>query len=227
MPLAAIFTAPVINDFLKSILSPVKTRWLTASAYSISVMYWILALSILIFVFPGQTAIPWIMLISGIGCCCLLVIRMRSHPHGIIFTLAMSAIMVNLVLNLHFYPRLMKYQTGKQIANEWNKKGINNERLYYFQYHSPALDFHLGFAPPVVNESKVNRIASMGRQFWLVTDANGIADLDSSFIADRLVFESYPTQALSLTFLNNKTRRQVLQKTYLVKIIKPGQGVSR
>jgi 4-amino-4-deoxy-L-arabinose transferase-like glycosyltransferase len=225
IPLAAAFTAPVIRDSLHLFTDSTRVRWYKFSVYFFSGLYLILALSVLIFVFPRHSLTSWILLIAGLLIIFIFIYHRRFIGIRTILPLAFSAIIVNLILNLHFYPNLLMYQPGIQIAKEWNTRADGSANLYCYHYHSPALDFHLGFAPPILNERKVNRMAEEGREFWLVTDENGLQSLDDSIIGTKIDFKAFPIQALSLKFLDNRTRQQVIHRNYLVKIIKSGRDV--
>jgi 4-amino-4-deoxy-L-arabinose transferase-like glycosyltransferase len=219
IPLAAAFTAPVVIGLIRGASKRVRT-WMTGTGFGISAFYWAGITAILIFTFPEGSLPAWILLASGLFLFAYLVFQPRTRKYRMVLPIGVTAIFVNLIINLHFYPNLLYYQTGKRIAEEW-KSMDNNEgaKLYYLQYHSPALDFHLRQAPPVINERKLARLSGMRQETWIVTDQSGRTKISDKIIEKELKFEKYPVQALTPAFLNKTTRSEKLSGDYLLKIV--------
>ena len=221
LPLTATFTAASILPLLKRTVAFPGKIWLRASGYFIAGFYWLAASSILILVFPQNTFVSWIVLLVGTGFVFFIIVSKKYPMVKLVALLALAGILTNLILNIHFYPRLLYYQPGKRIAHHW-KNEVDGKDLFYYQYHSPSLDFHLGQAPPVIHQRKLDRIAGSEGSVWIITDGQGRNSIPPFRVTEEIVFESYPVQALTLKFLNAKTREETLRRHYLMKLSSGG-----
>lgn len=131
-----------------------------------------------------------------------------------------SIFTANFILNIHVYPELVKYQAGEKIADYINEKEIPHEDIYQVYYHSSAFDFYLGDTPPEANPRKIKRLTELKEQFWVITNERGLKELRAvSVSSDPVkVFDNYRVQILTWKFLNPDTRRESLNKVYLLKL---------
>jgi 4-amino-4-deoxy-L-arabinose transferase-like glycosyltransferase len=223
IPLAAVFTASSLLHIIKNEGNSILKRSIAISNYVISAMLWAGAACILIFVFPDRSLLPWIILLSGLSAFVILGTSKRLSSFRLIIAPALTIITVNLILNIHFYPKLLHFQSGKHIAQEWKKTGNTfNSNLFCYRYHSPALDFHLDFPPAVINQRKLARLVEKRNDIWIITDYQGRKSLHESMIKEEIKFESYPVQALTLEFLNARRRPEMLKNDYLLRIVNSG-----
>jgi 4-amino-4-deoxy-L-arabinose transferase-like glycosyltransferase len=221
LPFAAVIAS---SAFIKLTGTPgvlVKKKIIIGLHHLISAVYLAGAIAVISFFFPQKNPIPWLILTVGVITFLYLLLSPKTVRYRLVFPIAVIAVIANLVLALYFYPGLMKYQPGKQMAADFLI--IHPEpagHLYGFRYHSPALDFHLGYAPPVINERKLERLLAKQGQVWIVTDNNGKNQLTNRLVATQKVFEHYPVQALTIKFLNHNTRDEVLGSTFLLKLVR-------
>lgn len=219
MPLAAVISADAVIQMIKNDHHRRLFNWISGIHYFISGIYWIAALMIVFFVFPEGNAAGVIILLASMAIFGYLVFSKSTRRYKIILPVAAIAICANLVLAVHFYPQLLHYQTGQRVAERVQEKRINVEHdLYLFQYHSPALDFHLNYPPPIINEQKLGRMALRKESMWIITDQQGRQNLDPNLISEAIAFDQYPIQLLTLNFLNPKKRADVLREVYLIKV---------
>ena len=127
-------------------------------------------------------------------------------------------LVLNLFLSFVFYPKLLTFQSDSQ-AGKWASKNINKEKIYTFNTFSHSFNFytHNPFTKKVTRE----KLTTIKNSFWVYIseeDFQEIKDLNLNIVAKKS-FEDYPITRLKLKFLLAKSRKEVLKKKYLIKII--------
>lgn len=124
-----------------------------------------------------------------------------------------SSLLFSIYMNCCFYPSLMKYQSGSQIAFFINKK--HPESSVKTTYNDWVLQFYsntnLVFEDNILNLKKGNLV---------VIDEANLNKLKQSDISYRIIktFEDFHVTKLNLVFLNSETRKQSVNKNYFIQI---------
>ena len=157
-----------------------------------------------------------------VGCCILLQLFIlyyfRKTKEQNIGQLVIFILVLNLFLSFVFYPKLLTFQSDSQ-AGKWASKNINKEKIYTFNTFSHSFNFytHNPFTKKVTRE----KLTTIKNSFWVYIsedDFQEIKDLKLNIVAKKS-FEDYPITRLKLKFLLAKSRKEVLKKKYLIKII--------
>lgn len=125
------------------------------------------------------------------------------------------------VLNFHFYPYLLPYQSTSAVAQFAQKNGIPPEKMAHYGRHGHALDFYSGhLLPDMTGPAVAQATADQWGELWLYTTAPGRADLDKAGVTYSVVkeFRHYQVALLSATFLNPATRDTRLEPIFLLKL---------
>ena len=125
---------------------------------------------------------------------------------------------VNIILNTHFYPNLLKYQWGNQLAKVIEeKKWDKNNMVLYKIPNSNALHFY----GQHIFENTTD-ILRLKEGSWVITDAINDSSLKASFPNSIIQYQSYRFHVtmLSLPFLNPETRSQELKKYEVLQLKK-------
>ena len=134
---------------------------------------------------PGAVA-AWLvaaMLFGG-----LFVICWRDpfpeHSDKLVQRGVLAALGTAFVLNFHFYPNLLQFQSTSTVPRFALAAGIPAERLAYFNRRGPAMDFYSArVLPEYFTPEAVGEAAAAQGPLWITTDDNGRARLDSAGIA--------------------------------------------
>ncbi len=185
--------------------------------YFIVIVGSILAIILITYVFP----LPNILLVlSYIILFILLIYALFKKQEIVSKTILISvlfAVFVNFSLNTQFYPNLLKYQAGSNMATIIDKEGININDVYILdKEYSWPLNFYTKRETPGIATSELENYKGK----WLFVYDRDIDKLKSQNIEWQ---KSYETQyfritRLSLKFLNPKTREETLKKAYLLQI---------
>ena len=197
-----------------------KSKWSKVALYSLSGLtvasIGALGALLLFWVFPVSTPVRLLFALSFVGALALLILRPASA--GWIRSMALVSLGFNLVMNLHFYPQLLRYQGGSELASIARSKGALPESTVCLGQFSYSFDVYME-----------DHIASVGKPFalksgqtFIYTNEKGLRKLHSSKrrIAEEIVHEGYPITNLSTGFLNPAKRSEALRKSYLV-ILEP------
>ncbi len=125
---------------------------------------------------------------------------------------------VNVFMNTHFYPNLLKYQWGNQLAGEIKNKGWNEDKMILYKIpNSNALHF---YGQHVFANTKDSLQLKVGD--WVITDAVNDSSLRIQFPASIQHYKSnwYHVTMLSLPFLNPSTRQNELTPFELIELKK-------
>lgn len=220
-PYASIFTAAGVSSLIKRAgRDPGTGQKITgAIQYFISAIL-VIASSLLAFwIFPVTEIWVFISIVVFVGFAFYFLI-IKGHTFRKWFWVTLFSIFTaNFILNIQVYPELMKYQAGKKIAGYINEKGIPSEDLYQVYYHSSAFDLYLGDTPPEANPRKIKRLTELKEEFWVITNERGLKDLEDISASPNPVkkFDNYRVQILTWKFLNPDTRKESVEKLYLLK----------
>jgi 4-amino-4-deoxy-L-arabinose transferase-like glycosyltransferase len=183
-------------------------------------VFLILALLIIIQIL-FRPAGPYILaLFAFVGTGILIVPVLRSRMKGkwkIVYASALVAILVNFYLNLLFYPDLLQYQSGTQVARYANQHfpehDIRSLGVLTFTTHF--------YADNEVRQRDVSTLQEDLRagEYLIFTSEPYLDSLRMSNIEFEVVkqFYHYHTTMVTGTFLNHKTRHEALRKNYLLR----------
>ena len=219
-PFVAILTA---NAF-QSILEENKTQTKKVFYYIhifINLILWIFVTYLSIKLFPVTKPLIWAVIIVLFLSSVYFTLQDKRINLNILLPTALTIIGVNFLLNTNFYPSLLKYQSGTVIAHYAIEKNIPEKQLYGYKYSSHSLDFHLSTIVPMLeNDEELLAKLKQENEIFLISkieEKKSLQKLPIQIEAEE-EFDSFRISLLSSRFLNPKTRPQVLQKVYLLRI---------
>ncbi len=176
------------------------------------------------FVFPTANPLKWGIALTLIGGALLFSwnYRYRKDADAAVSGGVLTFLGVAFVLNFHFYPNLLPYQSTAAVPRYARQHNIPVEKLAFFNRHGHALDFYAGqILAEMKTPEQIRSAASSQGDFWLYTDAPGLAKLDSAGVAytQTASFPHFQVALLKPAFLNPARRAETLQPVYLLKIL--------
>lgn len=130
-----------------------------------------------------------------------------------------TMIFVNFCLNTQFYPKLLQYQSGNEMAKIITTKNIDTNTIYRLKRrNSWSLDFYTKKITPTVSINDVKTNLKSGD--WLFFYSEDLEMVQQQNINWTKAYETnyFPVSELEIPFLNPNTRESVMQKSYLVKV---------
>jgi hypothetical protein len=176
--------------------------------------------------FPSKDIRLWILVAS---CLVLLVAVWRYFQYSelgrLIMPLMVSAIALNLVINIHFFPSVYQYQGIIQASYRYNDLAKGKEPLYSYL----TLQYEAYFYPQrvAVRVSEKQMLEDVLQQSgnWIITTAKGyelIKEQYPSSVDFCQAFKHKKISKMSWKFLNPSTRPEDLKTVYLIRTVAYG-----
>lgn len=214
IPLFSVLTASYMYGIYNA--KKVKTmKYLLGGQYVILGIVFIATVLICFLVFKVQNIKIYIAFALVLGVV-LYYLSKREDTYLRLITISVCAsLLLNTVLNLHFYRELLVYQGGSSMAKLVKDKNIPVDDIYKIgQNYTWSLDFYNQH--PV----KITSLEDIGSRndVWVYADEKELELLRSSGVDwdTQYAVDHFRITRLQTKFLNPNTRYKVLNKMYLV-----------
>jgi 4-amino-4-deoxy-L-arabinose transferase-like glycosyltransferase len=216
IPLFAVLTAALLERWATEgrINALSRVSWVQFGIYLLLV---IASLLLCLWVFPLGHPLGYVLLFLGIGLGFLLFFWRFSPLQRIVGISVWASILVNLVMNAHFYPSLLRYQGGSEMADLIERESLPVDQLYKISnQYTWALDFYFGKPVQEVSPEQLP-----GEAAWVYADEKERVQLqEAGHTWDReYAVDQFRISRLQARFLNPETRSQVLRKRYLLRVL--------
>ena len=216
IPLFAVLTASYIHN-LKQNKAIKHLRSLLGVQYFILAIVFIASALMCFYVFEFRSPFAYLAMLVASGVIIYYCLIREAYYFRIITISVCSALLLNAVLNLHFYPHLLRYQAGSSMAVKVAENDIPVDRIFKIsERYSWALDFYN--RKPV----QIITLKELGGQhdIWVYANDLELRELQNQgFDWDRQITEShFRITRLQLKFLDPVSRKKVLEKMHLVHI---------
>lgn len=142
---------------------------------------------------------------------------LKSH-HKTILVCLLIAIGTNLILNSYFYPELLNYQAGSEMAAKALANGVSKGNIYCYKAWQPwTLNFYTDMTIPATDNFEY---LVQQRNILIYTNEEFVEDF-KKVRPDLLVIHSmgeYPVSTPRMKFLNPATREETLKRKCLIKL---------
>ncbi len=218
LPWAAVLVARHLNR------EATNMRWQWAGLYFIITVGLLVAFLAPFFVFPTANMAIWGVLLAGTV---WLAIQVFKNPFPADSDLLVqrgvwASILIGFVLNFHFYPQLLPYQSAKAVTQFARDKGIPPSKMAYFHRGGNALDF---YNRDIVEDFEayeaIRSHAKTTGAFWLHADDAGKGELEMNDVRFEVAntFPHFQVALLKARFLDPAQRAATLDTFYLLKIL--------
>ncbi len=211
MPFAAIMAAKTLQDWEGE-----QGAW--RKAWRIYIVVFLLAALALIcwlclFGFPSSSS--WIYLLIALVPV-VFYKRLYTRPS---YFLASVSIAAFTMMNLHFYPQLMHYQTSEEAIEAYKPYNTEENKLFFYKTGTNhAIDFeHDTWLPRFIPWQE--KIYGYNKKPYLYTNKVGLKILKEDGFEVELLdsFDYFPITQLNAKFLNPSKRHTMTRKRYLVR----------
>jgi 4-amino-4-deoxy-L-arabinose transferase-like glycosyltransferase len=140
------------------------------------------------------------------------------QTRSLIMPLLLGFVTLALVLNIHAFPQIMKYQASAQAGKMMVEKQVPADGFYLYKTHEHTLDFYSHrIVPAIENQDELWKAAK--KHVWLYTNNEGLNDVERMGLVTAEVdsLPNYRVAKLSLPFLDPKQRNSRLDVRYLIK----------
>lgn len=216
IPLFAVLTASYLARFCKS--ERQKTiKFLLGTQYFILSLIFIVTVMLCYFVFKFESIYSTLILVLAFPLIVYYSLKREAHYLRIITLSVYSSLLLNVVLNAHFYPSLLKYQAGSTMAQTVKENKVPVDNIYKLStHHTWALDFYNQEPVKITSYDAIKNKSN----FWIYATDLQLRELQNmGFDWDRQFTEDqFRITRLQKKFLDPTTRKKVLNKMHLVHI---------
>jgi 4-amino-4-deoxy-L-arabinose transferase-like glycosyltransferase len=214
IPLFAVLSASFIWNLLESAKEK-SVKVFIGLQYFILSLVCIATLLICFFVFKMSGMFAYATVITVLVLIFYLSVRREAYSLRLIVISVYSSILLNAVLNLHFYPSLLTYQAGSTMADVVAENNIPVDKIYKVtSNHSWALDFYNQYPVQITEVSNLPELPSI----WVYVSDEDLKKIkDSGLDWDRqFTVDQFRITRLQPKFLNPSTRKSILNKMHLI-----------
>jgi 4-amino-4-deoxy-L-arabinose transferase-like glycosyltransferase len=215
LPLVAIITASSIEKIIIS--KPKTARIFEYIQFSACCALWVFTVFLFGYCFPGVHPLVWAIW----GCLTVLAIltfyKNNLVSARLIIPSALTIIGINIILNTHFYPYILTFQSGTRASEMIKEKKIPVNSVYMYKLEDPSLGFYSKHVFTNIDEKGVSESISAGKKIWVYTDQKNFEILTRNLKPLNInTIDSYHVTKLTARFINPETRKSSLSKKYLV-----------
>ncbi len=216
MPLFSVLTASYLYSLYR--YEKKKTiKFLLGMQYVVLSIVFIATVLICFFVFKFKSIFASMGLFASFLLIIYFCLKREAYYLRIITIAAYASLLLNVVLNAHFYPSLLKYQAGSEMAQVVAENDIPVDKIYKLSArHTWSLDF---YNKHPVHISSIAGIMDKKNIWVYATDIelrelnNMGFDWDQQFSEDH-----FRITRLQGKFLDPSTRNKVVEKMHLIHI---------
>lgn len=211
------FFAIIITHYLFSTNSITTAKRIAGVQIGVIVLLWLAGIIIQVFFHP--ISIFWWTLFFATGILVMTGILFRYSTERIMKicrTTALASILINIFLNLFFYPALMKYQAGSELAFYLNKNydkqpvaTLLGQTAFDLEFYLHGKVIRLGNEPVTGTSLQGSHLLFLSRE-----DAQKLVQRFAHIAS----FQNFSVSRLTWPFFNHVTRMNETKEYWLVKI---------
>ncbi|MBQ4916279.1 glycosyltransferase family 39 protein [Maribacter sp. MMG018] len=216
IPLFSVLTASFVYDLYASDKKKATKILLRAQCFVLGIVF-IASVLICFFVFKITQVYVYVLLMAFATITAYYTVKSEDKNKRLITISVCASLLLNAVLNLHFYPNLLQYQGGSNMAKLVKENNISVENIYKIGTdYTWSLDFY-NQAP--VKISTVEEVKNR-KNIWVYATENELEQLRTSGLDwdKEYIVNQFRITRLQGKFLNPNTRNRVINKRYLVHV---------
>jgi 4-amino-4-deoxy-L-arabinose transferase-like glycosyltransferase len=207
LPLAALFTAPYLRLAL-TYRSPMRVYYPMQIVFASLV---VIAAVVLNYYFFSPINV-FVQVVGPILIALLIFLLFKKFARKslkLIYITAAVSLVFNFLMNYNFFPNLLRYQGGNELAFQMNREGtpIRDENIYLLDVNAHSFDFYRGYNHEIIDVKNLReKLNDGGNDFFLLTVRQARELQDNFQIKPAVSHIDYNVTTLKLKFLNPKTR---------------------
>ncbi|NAY90394.1 glycosyltransferase family 39 protein [Muricauda sp. JGD-17] len=214
MPLYAILSASYLYSLYRYDKHKVANILLGIQYFILGIVF-IFSLLICFYVFKFEHFHGYLILVGVLAGIIYFCLKREAQYMRIITLSVCSSLLLNGVLNTHFYPRLLNYQAGSSMAEKVAEHKIPVDSIYKIsERHTWALDFYNQNPVNIVSTDKLMEM----QDIWLYATDKELDKLSSEGFHwhEQITVDQFRITRLQFKFLNPHTRQKKLERMHLV-----------
>jgi 4-amino-4-deoxy-L-arabinose transferase-like glycosyltransferase len=220
LPLAAIFTAP----YLRVMVNSLKTlKFFYALQFIFAVLILLATLSLNYYFFQPRNL--FMHLVGGVmvfAFVTFLFRRSTDKPMKMVYMSVALSLLLNFFLNYNFFPQLLRYQGGNELAKEMREQNINipDENIVSVEQQAHSFDFYRGHNHATLDAAAFSMAyPQLKDKYFLLSRGTKIEVEDQGFEVHPVISHAdYNVSVVKFKFLNPQTRASSLDTLFLARV---------
>ncbi|MEI9943803.1 MAG: glycosyltransferase family 39 protein [Chitinophagaceae bacterium] len=208
MPLAALFTAPYLRLALSN-RKGIKFYLPLQIAFACIVILATVVLNYYFFM-PQGIAMHIAGAVLLIGLLRFIIKKYEARALKVVYVSVLASIVFNIFLNYNFFPNLMKYQGGNELAFKIKeeKLQVNDKDIVLLDVNAHSFDFYRGYNHEIVPaDSLTAKLTGLQQHYFLLTSTMARRLPADSFRVEPIISHiDYNVTTLRLKFLNPQNK---------------------
>ncbi|MEO7991153.1 MAG: glycosyltransferase family 39 protein [Chryseolinea sp.] len=219
-PLAAILAGKYAERLFRERNNSLRINILRGSQFFISLLLYGLAFLLCFFSFPLQSLFLWSIFVVGLGLSIYFVWKGQHHFQRIVIPCFIAIVVLNFLLNMHFYPALSHYAAANQAAQMVRASPEESKSFVTFHEKRYGLDFYSRQCIPDYDKLSDLMEEKKKETIWIFTNTPGYEEIKATKIkiTEEKKLEDFRISRLSIKFLNPSTRVSQIKVKYLLKV---------
>jgi 4-amino-4-deoxy-L-arabinose transferase-like glycosyltransferase len=145
-----------------------------------------------------------------------LLLRIRNQMQKLVGASVLTSVVLFFLLNANFYPRLLRYQAGNEMALDTGRKA-NPKNIYFW----PGVFSHsFNFYTTELRKEFTDSTWQQPSPIWIMTDTERLEQLKQKglLFLETQEQDDYGITTMQLPFINPATRKGELTKLILVRV---------
>jgi 4-amino-4-deoxy-L-arabinose transferase-like glycosyltransferase len=215
-PLVAILTARTIVELVDTQQRKTAYNVFLNIQRVVSILMWVFALVCLTVFFPCANPLVWIAVAVPAVATFYFMSKRQSRFARLVLPSLWAIFGISLMINMYFFPELMKFQGGSNAAASIVRQHVPPDRLFCYRAHDHSIDFYTHREIPVLDSAQVVQTLR-NREAWIYTERAGYQSIVAMGYSPLAVdsFPSFHVTKVNGRFLFFKTRPAMTGTQYI------------
>ena len=210
-------TAVLTASYLVGIREKGKSlKGLLITQIVIAVLCLLIAGAVNVWAFPVENALVIFGFLFLCSFCASFLLRLKSNLQKLVGASVLTSLLVFFLLNTNFYPQLLTYQGGNEMAFATKEK-VEAKKVYFWPgIYSSSYNFYTSELRKEFTDSVLQQPSPV----WILTDINRLEELKEKGlpVMETIEQHDYEITTMQLPFINPATRENELTKMLLVRV---------
>ena len=214
IPLYSILSASYLHSLYK-FSKKISIKVILGIQYFVLSLVFIFTLLVCFHFFKFDKIYNYFILIPLLALITYFCLKREAYYMRIITLSVYSSLLLNGVMNTHFYPELLRYQGGSTMSEKIKEREIPVDKVYKVSDRFTwSLDF---YNKKPVQTISIEELMTM-HDIWIYADDKELEQLENEGFHwhDKISVDQFRITRLQLKFLNPHTRSKVLNQMHLL-----------
>jgi hypothetical protein len=225
-PFAAILTAKTVFELAEKQQARKTCAVFINIQRVVCILMWVFALVCMTVFFPCANPIVWILVMPSAVATFYFLSKKKPPIVRLVVPSVWAIVGFNLMMNVHFFPELLKFQGGSNAAASIRYHNIPGDRLYCYGAHSHSIDFYTHRNLPILDSAGVYKTLH-GNEVWVYTGQDEYRSIIQMGYSPHVV-DSFPdvhVAKVTVKFLFFWSRPAVSGRQYLLHVVPASEGL--